>query len=72
MKKIWARLKVRVSSRERIKSKYAKFKKESEKILSALKMETICEQEEEDEILSEKNDEELLQTFLNSNRQLAG
>ena len=35
-------------------------------------METICEQEEEDEILSEKNDEELLQTFLNSNRQLAG
>ena len=42
------------------------------KILSALKMETICEQEEEDEILSEKNDEELLQTILNSNRQLAG
>ena len=35
-------------------------------------METICEQEEEDEILAEKNDEELLQTILNSNRQLAG
>jgi hypothetical protein len=52
------RPKVNVSSRQKLKNNYAKYKKKSEDMLAALqKIESISEQEEED-IISEQNEEE--------------
>ena len=64
---------MRVPSKQILKANYAKYKKESEKILATLKqIETISEQEDEDEILEEQKDEEFLQTYFNSNKKLKG
>ena len=64
---------MRVPSKQILKANYAKYKKESEKILATLKqIETISEQEDEDEILEEQKDEEFFQTYFNSNKILEG
>ena len=64
---------MRVPKKHFLKANYAKYKKESEKILATLKqIETISEQEDEDEILEEQKDEEFLQTYFNSNKKLEG
>ena len=64
---------MRVPSKQILKANYAKYKKESEKILATLKqIETISEQEDEDEILEEQKDEEFFQTYFNSNKKLEG
>jgi hypothetical protein len=49
-----------------LKTKYAKLKEESKRIFAALKLETISETEEEEEILSEQIEDENPQTFFNS------
>ena len=49
-----------------MKTKYAKLKEESKRIFAALKLETISETEEEEEIFSEQIEDENPQTFFNS------
>lgn len=49
-----------------MKTKYAKLKEESKRIFAALKLETISETEEEEEIFSEQIEDENAQTFFYS------